>query len=161
MAPKRKNSKQKSSRDHEGYSSTNFHEWQKQLKITQNRPQFNALSPKTMKSKLMKSSGNGISGIEQYQRMTNPSKYSESRASNDKRMISYLNTLASDGSRSKEDHKFIPVENISLFDDSKAPLSARNPRISGGFYSQQNASSGISLKNNNFIKNFRILRIFK
>lgn len=122
--------------------------------------QFSALSPKTVKN-MMKSSSSGIVGFEKYQMKANPSKHADMRTSNDRKMASYLHSLASDGSKSKEDLRYVPVENISLFDDTHAPLSARNPKTSGGLNPSQYVNLSASLKAIPFVRNFKFLMVFK
>ena len=156
VASKRRSSKQKSSREHDTYGKNTMQDWQK-FKMPVNRSQFKTFSPKTM----MKTSSVGISDFGKYQMMTKPSKHSEVRAPADKRVTSYINSLASDGSKSKEDLRFVPVENISLFDDSSAPLSARNPRISSGLSTHQHLNVGTELYKINFMRNFRLIKVFK
>jgi hypothetical protein len=126
----------------------------------QSKTQFSALSPKTVKN-IMKTSSSGITGFEKYHMKANPSKYSDARASKDKRMAGYLNSLASEGSKSKEDLRYVPVENISLFDDSNMPLSARNPKVTGGLYSQRSNNIESALQNIRFIRNFKVIKVFK
>lgn len=125
-----------------------------------NKAQFSVLSPKTVKN-MMKSSGSGISGFEKYQLKANPSKHHESRNSSDRKLVNYLNSLQPEGSKSKEDLRYVPVENISLFDESHAPMSARNPQPSGALSTQKHPRAGVSLTSLSFVKNFRLLTIFK
>lgn len=178
IATKRRSSSKKFSKDQDAFKTMKgaidkgkkdsiflmYQQYPKMTKTTQigaqNRTQFSALSPKTVKN-IMKTSNSGISGFEKYQMKANPSKYSDARASKDKRMAGYLNNLASEGSKSKEDLRYVPVENISLFDDSNVPMSARNPKITSGLYSQRSNNIDAALQNIGFIRNFRIIKIFK
>ena len=120
--------------------------------------QFSALSPKTVKN--MMKSNTGISGIEKYQTRANPSK-NEVRGSSDRKYANYFNSLASEGTKSKEDLRYVPVENISLFDDSNAPLSARNPKHTGSMKTFRHSNVESVLQSMKFFKNFKFLRVFK
>ena len=120
--------------------------------------QFSALSPKTVKN--MIKSNSGILGIDKYQTISNPSK-NEIRGSSDRRYAHYFNSIASDGTKSKEDLRYVPVENISLFNDSNAPLSARNPKISGSMKVLKNPDVESVIQSMKFFKNFKIIKVFK
>lgn len=127
-----------------------------QISSNSRNNQFSALSPKNVKN-MMKTSG-GISGFDKYQLKANPSKHHDSRNSTDRKLASYINSLASEGTKSKEDIRYVPVENISLFEDSNAPLSART---TGREKDIGYSSVFKKLAQNNFFRNFRAIKIFK
>ena len=120
--------------------------------------QFNALSPKTVKNMIKLNSG--ISGIDKYQTKANPSK-KEIRGSSDREYVNYFKSLASEGTKSKEDLRYVPVENISLFDYSNAPLSARNPKITGSMKTFRNPNVESVIQSMKFFKNFKFIKVFK
>jgi hypothetical protein len=122
--------------------------------------QFSALSPKTVKNMIKTSSG-AISGFDKYQLNPNPSKHSELKNPSDRKLANYLNSLASEGTKSKEDLRYVPVENISLFDEASAPLSARNPRNTGSMKQFAQTSTSKSLSNLKTIKYFKAIKVFK
>lgn len=115
-----------------------------------------ALSPKI--SKNVKSSG--ISGMDKYMLKVNPSKISDSRG--DRKMTNYPHSLGSaEGSRSKEDLRYVPVENISLFDETNIPLSARNPQNVGGLSSHKVSNASNFISQIRFFRYFKIIKLFK
>jgi hypothetical protein len=118
------------------------------------RGQSSALSPKITKQ--VKTSG--ISGMEKYMLKVNPSKISDSRG--DKKMINYPHSLGSEGSKSKEDLRYVPVENISLFDEANIPLSARNPQNTRGL-SLKISNVGSIISQIKFFRYFKIIKLFK
>jgi len=176
VVPKRRPSK-KYSRDQEAYKiiknnegskkNSNFLMYQQYPRMTKtnnisghSRGQYSALSPKTHKN-MMKTSSSAISGFEKYQLKANPSKSGDSKSSKERKMTNYLHSLASEGSRSKEDLKFVPVENISLFDDSHVPISARNPQNTGLLSSRNFANVGEAISSLKFFRYFKIIKLFK
>jgi hypothetical protein len=108
----------------------------------------------------MKSSAGAISGFSKYQMKVNPSKH-DTRGTTDKKFNSYLVGMDSEGSKSKEDLRYVPVENISLFEGSNAPLSARNQRSTAKISTNKIQNIGPSLFSIPFVRNFKYLKVFK
>lgn len=141
-----------------------YQQYPRMTKTTQiaadNKAQFSVLSPKTVKN-MMKTSGGGISGFDKYQLKVNPSKHHEPSNSSDRKLVNYLSSLQAEGSKNKEDLRYVPVENISLFDDHQAPMSARVPKTEGMISSQKQPYLGQSLNSIPFIRNFKVISVFK
>lgn len=141
-----------------------YQQYPRMTKTTQiapdNKAQFSVLSPKTVKN-MMKTSGGGISGFDKYQLKVNPSKHHEPSNSSDRKLVNYLNSLQADDSKNKEDLRYVPVENISLFDDSQAPMSARVPKTEGMISTQKKPHYSQSLSSISIIKNFKVIKVFK